>query len=202
MRSTPLADFLRARRALLKPADVGLIDGGSRRVAGLRRDELASLAGVSPMYYTRLEQARDRHPSAQVLDALARALRLDEDERIHLHQLARPEAPELRLRGPGSVPAGIEELVESWGDTPAVLMDHPFRVLASNPLARALAPRFEPGADALREMFVDPSVRELYREGWRDIAANCVAGLRANAGPDVADPETRSFVAELCASSA
>jgi transcriptional regulator with XRE-family HTH domain len=201
MGQTPLAEFLRARRALLQPEEVGLVDGRPRRVAGLRRDELADLAGISPEYYTRLEQGRDRHPSEQVLDALARALRLADHERIHLHHLARPDAVQFGSRTSRSVPAGLEELVESWGHTPAVVMDHRFRTLASNELARALAPRFALGADALRDMFLDPSVRELYREGWREIAANCVAGLRANAGPDVADPEIRSFVGELCTSS-
>jgi transcriptional regulator with XRE-family HTH domain len=85
---TALGDYLRARRELLRPQDVGLPTGGRRRVPGLRREELATLAGISPNYYVRLEQGRDRRPSAQVVEALARALQLDEDATGHAFPLA------------------------------------------------------------------------------------------------------------------
>src|SRR5262245_27069874 len=94
----PLGEFLRARRALVRPEEVGIPDLGRRRVEGLRREELAMLAGVSVDYYVRLEQGRDAHPSEQVLDALARALRLDADAVAHLHDLARPAPRRRRAR--------------------------------------------------------------------------------------------------------
>ena len=87
-----IGEYLRARRELIRPADAGLHELGRRRVSGLRREEVAMLAGVSVEYYVRLEQGRDQHPSAQVLDALARALQLDDDAAAHLHRLARPPA--------------------------------------------------------------------------------------------------------------
>jgi transcriptional regulator with XRE-family HTH domain len=97
-----LSEFLRARRALVRPEDVGLSPGARRRVAGLRREELAMLAGISPNYYLRLEQGRDRRPSPQVIDALARALRLDADATSFLHSLAgRHELPAF-ARSPGA----------------------------------------------------------------------------------------------------
>src|SRR5689334_6817895 len=106
-----IGDFLRARRELVRPEDVGLPDHGRRRVPGLRREELAMLAGVSADYYIRLEQGRDRHPSEQVLDALARVLRLDEDATAHLHELARP-APRRRRRAAAErVRPAIVELI-------------------------------------------------------------------------------------------
>jgi transcriptional regulator with XRE-family HTH domain len=114
---TPLSEYLRARRALVRPEDVGLPSGSRRRVAGLRREESAKLAGISPNYYLRLEQGRDRRPSAQVIDALARALQLDADATGFLHSLARPE-PETRERPErGRAPTSIEWLIGSWRTT-------------------------------------------------------------------------------------
>ena len=113
-----LAAFLRARRELVKPADVGLPDSDRRRVEGLRREEVAMLAGISTEYYLRLEQGRDHQPSDQVLDGLARALQLDEDAGNYLRALARP-APRRRGR---SVPEGfdpaVQTLIDSWPLTP------------------------------------------------------------------------------------
>src|SRR3954471_10202779 len=115
--------FLRARRELVRPEDVGIQYSSlatRRRVPGLRREELAMLAGVSSDYYVRLEQGRDQHPSEQVLGALARALQLDEDATAHLHALARPAARRRRAaRRREQVPSGIAELVASWDTTPA-----------------------------------------------------------------------------------
>src|SRR5215467_4432417 len=120
-RSTGLGQYLRARRALVRPEDVGLHAVGRRRVPGLRREELATLAGISSDYYLRLEQGRDHHPSSQVIDALAGALQLDQDATAHLHALARPN-----MRRPGSerqerAPSSIEALIASWPSTPAVV---------------------------------------------------------------------------------
>ena len=109
MTGNRIGDYLRARRDQVRPEQVGLRDNGRRRVPGLRRDELAMLAGISTEYYTRLEQGRDQHPSVQVLDAVARALHLDEDARAHLHELAaptsaRPRAPARPEREPCGSP--------------------------------------------------------------------------------------------------
>src|SRR5215468_8415724 len=112
-----IGEYLRARREQVRPADVGITVNGHRRVPGLRRDELAMLAGISTEYYTRLEQGRDRHPSPQVLDAIARALDLDEDAAAHLCALGAPQAP--RRRGPGRVRPGVQSLLDAWHHTPA-----------------------------------------------------------------------------------
>src|SRR5882724_7759528 len=112
-----IGEYLRARRELVRPEDVGVPDVGShrRRVAGLRREEVAMLAGVSSDYYVRLEQGRDQHPSAQVLDALARALQLDDDATAHLHRLANPPTPQRRKTARlAKVPTGILQLIASW----------------------------------------------------------------------------------------
>ena len=137
--SRGLAAFLRARRELLKPADVGLPDSERRRVEGLRREEVAMLAGISTEYYLRLEQGRDHQPSDQVLDGLARALQLDEDASRYLRELARP-APRRRRR---SVPEGfdpaVQTLINSWPLTPTFVVNRNMTILASNPIARALS---------------------------------------------------------------
>src|SRR5258705_6020808 len=110
-RANPLGEYLRARRQQVRPEDVGLIPGARRRVAGLRREELALLAGISAEYYLRLEVGRDTHPSHQVVDALARALRLDAKATQHLHNLAAPaggNTPGLAARG-YALAVGIEQ---------------------------------------------------------------------------------------------
>jgi transcriptional regulator with XRE-family HTH domain len=141
---TPLSQYLRARRALVRPEDVGLSPGGRRRVSGLRREELALLSGISPSYYLRLEQGRDRHPSAQVLDALARALQLDGAETAFLHSLA-SVAPAPRSRKEHErAPPSIERLIGTWRTTPAVVHDRHLDILAANALAIALTPAFRP----------------------------------------------------------
>src|SRR6201987_2273700 len=133
--STGLAAFLRARRELLKPADVGLPDRERRRVEGLRREEVAMLAGISTEYYLRLEQGRAPQPSEQVIDGLARALQLDEDAAGYLRELARP-APRRRRR---SVPERFDPagrtLIDSWPLTPTFVVNRNMRILASNTLA-------------------------------------------------------------------
>src|SRR3954454_7917786 len=155
---TPLGEYLRARRALVRPEDVGFPPGPRRRVAGLRREELAMLAGISPNYYLRLEQGRDRRPSPQVIDALARALQLDADATAFLHSLSRPEA-ETRERPPREhVPASIEWLIGSWRNTPAFVHDRHMTILAANRLALVLTPPLRPGANAVRAMFTEPAM--------------------------------------------
>jgi NAD+ synthase len=189
-----IGEYLRARRELIRPADAGLPDNGHRRVPGLRRDELAMLAGISTEYYTRLEQGRDRRPSAQVLDALARALGLDEDATAHLHALGAPEAP--RRRRPERVRPGVRLLLDAWHTTPAYVQG-PFQdVLAANRLAVTLSPIFTPGSNILRSVLLDPGVQE-FVPGWRDRVGSLVAALRVMAGPGVDDPRLNDLVGEL-----
>ena len=193
-----IGEYLRARRELVSPESAGIPHIGRRRVPGLRRDELSLLAGVSTDYYVRLEQGRDRHPSPQVLDALARALQLDDEATAHLHALASPES---RVRRPGQqpecVPRGIEQLIAGWKDTPAFVFGRRLDVLAANPLAMALSPMFKPGVNLLRATFLDPAVRTLYGDDWDSLAHAMIAGVRSLIGPDVDDPELDELVGEL-----
>jgi transcriptional regulator with XRE-family HTH domain len=194
-----VGEYLRARRELVPPQDVGLHDLSSRRrVRGLRREEVALLAGVSTDYYVRLEQGRDQHPSPQVLDALARALQLDDDAAAHLHRLA--VAPPGRRRRkavrPEKVPAGIVQLIGSWGQTPAYVCGRYMDVLAVNPLAAALMPWYVKGENLVRAAFLDQRVRDMYGD-WEHVTESTVAGLRALVGPDVDDPRLNELVGEL-----
>lgn len=189
-RGNRLGEFLQARRARIQPGEVGLAGYGRRRVPGLRRDELARLAGVSVQYLTRLEQGVDRHPSPQVLDALATALRLDPDAAAHLRALA---APAPARRHPGGAGAEVQQLLDSWGGTPAYVRDRRFDVLMANKAAMLLAPMYHPGRNLVREVF-DPTARRLFPD-WSHIAEQTVAALRAAADPH--DPRSAALVAEL-----
>lgn len=128
---TELGDFLRTRRARLRPEEVGVTSYGARRVPGLRREELAQLAGVSPTYYTRLEQGHSHNASDDVLDAIARALQLDEDEAAHLHNLAKPTRTKRRKAPrPESARPGTRQLVAAMQGVAVVAMDRRSDVLA------------------------------------------------------------------------
>lgn len=176
----PLGLFLRARRALVRPEEAGLPAGNRRRVAGLRREEVAVLAGVSTDYYVRLEQGRERSPSAQVVDALARALGLDGDAADHLHRLARPVTGRSRPR-PEAVSPALLRMMAAWDRTPAVVLGRCLTVLAHNVLGGALFAGHAHSGDLLRLVFLDPDAREFYPD-WESVAANSVAALRACAG--------------------
>jgi transcriptional regulator with XRE-family HTH domain len=194
-----VGEYLRARRELVPPQDVGLHDLGSRRrVRGLRREEVALLAGVSTDYYVRLEQGRDQHPSPQVLDALARALQLDDDAAAHLHRLAAAPPGRRRRKAvrPEKVPAGIVQLIGSWGQTPAYVCGRYMDVLAVNPLAAALMPWYVKGENLVRAAFLDQRVRDMYGD-WERVTESTVAGLRALVGPDVDDLRLNELVGEL-----
>ncbi|NEA68603.1 helix-turn-helix transcriptional regulator [Streptomyces sp. SID12488] len=194
-----LGEFLRARREQVRPEDVGLSGGGLRRVPGLRREEVATLAGISSDYYLRLEQGRDRNPSAQVLEALARVLRLDIDATRHLLGLtATGRRPVRRKRAakPTPVPLSIRQLIDGWTTNPAYVQNRYADVLAVNALYSALAPHHVPGVNLLRAVFLDPGEREQQRD-WEDLTAGVVAGLRARAGADVDDPRLVELVGEL-----
>ncbi|MDT0397529.1 MULTISPECIES: helix-turn-helix domain-containing protein [Streptomyces] len=190
-----LGDYLRARRELVTPEDFGLPAHGIRRVPGLRREEVAMLAGISSDYYLRLEQGRDRNPSAQVLDALARVLRLDDTATGYLHQLTAPR-PRTHRRFPRpAVPPATTQLIEAMG-LPAFVTDRSLDVIAANPLATALAPSIRVGENRLRSFFLDPAEQALHTD-WADTASRCVAAFRRRLGSDVDDPRVVQLVGEL-----
>jgi transcriptional regulator with XRE-family HTH domain len=192
-----IGEYLRARRELVQPEEVGLPNLGRRRTPGLRREEVAMLAGVSADYYIRLEQGRDQHPSPQVLDALARVLQLDEDATAHLHGLAQPTVQRRRRTSrPERAPEPVTQLIMSWPTTPAYVFGRYLDVLAANPLASALAPWFTVGENLVRGAFLDPRRREL-RPDWERSLGGMVAALRANVGADIDDPRLTELVGEL-----
>jgi transcriptional regulator with XRE-family HTH domain len=193
-----LGEYLRARRELVSPESAGIPHVGRRRVPGLRRDELSLLAGVSTDYYVRLEQGRDRHPSPQVLDALARALQLDDEATAHLHALATPERrPPPSEQRAERVPPSIRQLISGWQGTPAFVIGRRMDVLVANPLATALSPLFTPGVNLLRAAFLDPAVRTLYGDRWESLMQSTIAGARAHIGPGLDDPAVNELVGEL-----
>ncbi|MEU6557033.1 helix-turn-helix transcriptional regulator [Streptomyces sp. NPDC046915] len=191
-----LGEYLRARRELVTPDNVGLPQLGIRRVPGLRREEVAMLAGISADYYLRLEQGRDRNPSVQVLESLARVLQLDDAGTAYLLGLGsdRPRRTRRRPRKE-TVPSGIRKLVDSL-TLPAFLEGRYFDVLAANPLATALSPRLVTGHNRLRDVFLDPAERSLYPD-WEEATADLVAGFRQSVGTDTDDPRFIELVGEL-----
>jgi len=191
--TSELGDFLRHRRGAVRPADVGLSSTGQRRVPGLRREEVAQLAGVSADYYVRLEQGRERTPSAQVLEALAAALRLDDDGRAHLFRLAGLAPRPRSAYGTERADPGLRELLETWPDSPALVLGRAYDILAANPLAEAL---FGPARNLMAFVFLDPAARDFYAD-WPGVAANTVAGFRLRHGEAPGDPRVRAVLHEL-----
>lgn len=195
--SGPLARYLRARRELVQPAAVGIPDTGNRRVPGLRREEVAFLAGVSSDYYVRLEQGRDRHPSEQVLVSIANALHLDEEATAYLLQLAASGSTRRRRpRRPEKVRDGIRSLINTWPLTPAYVHGTYMDVLAANRLAITLSPFNTPGHNSVLAAFLEPELRALHTD-WEEMTARVVPYLRSVAGPDVDDPRLVEIVGEL-----
>ncbi|MEU2606717.1 helix-turn-helix transcriptional regulator [Streptomyces albus] len=194
-----LGDYLRARRGLVTPAQAGLPSGGNRRVPGLRREEVALLAGISPDYYLRLERGRDKNPSPQVLDSLARVLRLDDVERTYLLGLAaaRPRAP--RRKRPEHVPARVHELLAHL-QLPAFVEGRAFDVLAANRMAVALSPRLRPGHNRLRSLLLDPEEQSFHQD-WPKATADFVAALRTTIGDDTDNFRFVELVGELALAS-
>jgi len=192
-----LGDFLRARRAGLQPQDVGMTSYGARRVAGLRREEVAVLAGVNADYYTRLEQGREHNPSAQVVDALSRALHLDEDARAHLYRLAGAtpsERPSAHLAE--RVSPSLRQLLDGYPNTPAFVMSRTLDLLAVNALADALYSPFAPADNLARMTFLDPAGPNFYTD-WDRAAQATVANLREATGFDPDNPRLRELVSTL-----
>ena len=190
-----LGEYLRARRELVNPAAAGLRVTGVRRTPGLRREEVATLAGISADYYLRLEQGRDRNPSPQVLEALARVFGLDATATQYLLSLsaARPAAAKRPRRE--AVPAGIRQLLDVLG-LPAFVENRMFDVLAANRLATALSPAIRPGANRLRSVFLDAGEQDLHPD-WAQAAGAMVASFRASIGTDIEDPRIAQLVGEL-----
>jgi transcriptional regulator with XRE-family HTH domain len=199
-----LGEFLASRRAKITPQQAGLpIYGGNRRVPGLRREELALLAGVSSEYYTRMERGNAGRVSDGVLEALARALKLDEAERLHLFDLARAargSGREPRRRPQPQVRPSIQRILDAMAGTPAFVRNGRLDILAINPLGRALyAPVFEDPArpaNLARFCFLSPRATELYPD-WEDAADTSVALLRTEAGRDPHDRALINLVGEL-----
>lgn len=196
-----LGDFLRGRRAVLNPGDVGLVSSGTRRVPGLRREEVALTAGVSVDYYIRLEQGRETSPSVQVLDALSAALRLDDDGRAHLFRLAGVAPRPASTRVADQVDPGLVRLMQSWPNNPALVYNRAYDVLAANPLAKELFSDVGVSGNLMLLVFTNPRARTFYVD-WQDIAANSVAGFRLNYGAAPSDPRVQAVLAELLNSSA
>jgi transcriptional regulator with XRE-family HTH domain len=202
--TTELGRFLRARREGVRPEDVGLPSGtGSRRTPGLRREEIATLAGVSIDYYTRLERGRETRPSPAVVDALARTLRLDGDEHEYLKSLAAqaarrapvpPKPPSRALRPTARM------LLETLRPNPAYVVSRTYDILAANPGGALLHPGLldwpPRQRNTIRYTFLHPEARDLWPD-WEQKARGCVAQLRAVAGSDPDAPDLAALVGEL-----
>ncbi|MBF4588229.1 helix-turn-helix domain-containing protein [Curtobacterium sp. VKM Ac-2887] len=200
MTTTELGTFLKARRGHVQPGDVGLTVQGGRRVSGLRREEVAMLAGVSIDYYTRLEQGRERNPSGSVLNAVSGALVLDDDLRAHVFRLA-DLAPAPRSAVRGTVDASLQDLLSAWSHTPAFIVDRQLDILARNELATALYSGFARADNIARMTFLDPSGRDFFSD-WTRATETCVANLRLALGHADGQDRVQALVAEIHAASA
>jgi transcriptional regulator with XRE-family HTH domain len=191
-----LGAYLRARRELVTPQQAGIPEVGVRRVPGLRREEVAMLAGISADYYLRLERGRDRRPSLQVLESIARVLQLDDDHFAHLLTLV-AEVPRRRRRRPRrqTPPAGALKLLDSLVQ-PAFIEDRYFDILAVNRMATALSPGLAVGGNQLRDLFLDPAEQALHPE-WENVTECFVANLRQAVGTQVDDPRFIELTGEL-----
>jgi transcriptional regulator with XRE-family HTH domain len=201
---TELGKFLRARRARVRPQDVGLPDGtGMRRTPGLRREELAALAGVSIDYYTRLERGRELHPGPAVVDSLASALRLNDEEHEFLRALvaqAVRRSPEPPARHRHTVRPTVLHLLESVRPNPAYVLSATCDLLAANPGGLRLLPGLadwpQRQRNTIRYTFLHPAARDLW-PAWEQKARDCVASVRAVAGRDPESPDLAALVGEL-----
>ncbi|MEV4298845.1 helix-turn-helix transcriptional regulator [Microbispora rosea] len=204
-----IRDFLTSRRAKLAPERVGLPAGGRRRVPGLRREEVAALAGVSTEWYTRLEKGHIGGVSESVLEAVARALLLNEDERTYLLDLARAARPARRRsqrRKDAEIPSPVQWMVDSMTMAPAFVRTGRLDIVASNALCRALySPMFDSTttgdrgcANFPRYFFLDPGSADFFVD-WEEGARATVALLRAEAGREPHDRALRELVGELSA---
>ncbi|MCF7549485.1 helix-turn-helix transcriptional regulator [Pseudonocardia sp. WMMC193] len=201
MPTNELGEFLKAHRARLDPREVGLPTQPNRRVAGLRREEVAVLAGVSSDYYTRLEQGRERNPSAPVLDALGRAMRLSLDSREHLYRLAGLNPRLGPATGAEQVHPALVELLDAFPTSAAYVLGPTFDVLATNRVAAALLSPFEGWTNMVRILLGHPQARAVFVD-WDEVVTNTVHALRLQSGRFPGDPQIDSLVAELHETSA
>lgn len=194
--SSDIGEFLQARRTRVSPDSFGLPTSGRRRVQGLRREELAMLAGVSVDYYTRVEQGRAESVSDSVLSAIADVLGLDDVERAHLLLLARPPRedsamPEQHVR------SGVRILLDSMRDVPAFVAGRWQEILATNALGAAVLPAgLSTGSNSARFVFLDPQSRDYYLD-WDEVAADTAATLRWETGVHPGDPVLARLIGEL-----
>lgn len=192
--SNRFAHYLKARRAQLKPEDVGFPADPGRRVDGLKREEVAELAGISPEYYTRLEQGQSYQLSEQVLNGLTRALKLDADAAAYFYRLALPEPPVQSVPVTPVISDSVKQIIEQWSDVPVYVYDRNQDVISTNELARALFPKIAPGSNAVMTAFeMAPEVRETPQ--WQALARTVVAALRFHGDP--ADTRLQQIVGEL-----
>lgn len=196
-RREQLRDFLRTCRARLTPADVGMPTSGRRRTPGLRREEVAVLAGVGVSWYTWLEQGRDINVSTEVLDAISRALRLSEPERAHLYLLAglNPPSPASGVRGAEVTPE-LRQLIDAWAPRPAVLQDRYWNLLAVNESARTVFGYDDVDHNCLVTFFTNARYRAVHAH-WASVAPAVVAAFRADAAHSPADPEFARLIEDL-----
>lgn len=200
MTSNDLGEFLRAHRARLRPGDVGLASYGARRVAGLRREEVAVLAGMNSDYYARLEQGRERSPSSQILDAISGALRMDDAAREHLYRLAGAVRDDNRDLPREAVGAPLKQLLDGYTNAPAFVLNPAKDFLAANALAEALFSPFEAVDNLARMTFLDPAARGFFTR-WDRSAEAVVAGLRHATGLDPHYPRLYELIDSLAGAS-
>ena len=199
VRANALGDYLLARREQLRPEDVGLVAGMRRRVVGLRREEVATLAGISCAYYLRLEQGQDTRPSGQVVEALARALLLDLKATEYLHRLANATDKRRPQSAEDTVAESLCQLIDQL-PVPVVVGNRYLDSLAANASARAFSPAMEPGENLLRWIFVAPAARDFYVD-WDVVTDIVVCEFREVAGTDLGDPRLCAMIEELSAHS-
>ncbi|WP_245719959.1 helix-turn-helix transcriptional regulator [Nocardia uniformis] len=199
-RRDDLRDFLRTRRARLAPADVGLPDAGPRRTPGLRREEVAVLAGVGVSWYTWLEQGRDIRVSAQVLDAVGGALRLDAYERAYLYRLAGLNPPSADTAAIGALDPELHRILDAWLPRPAYILDRHWGLAAVNSTAREVFGLSDRDHNCLVAFFTSSRYRAAFTR-WEEAAPDVVARFRADAGMHQEDPVFHRLVDQLSTAS-
>lgn len=184
-----------ARRAEVSPPQVGLPDAGKRRTPGLRREEIALLAGVGVSWYTWIEQGRATNVSGEVLDSIARVLRLDENQRLYVRQLAGVQA---NFSLPPTTPeaASLQPFVDNWSPNPAYIVDHRWNIVVANEAARLLLGMTDDGYNVLREFFTNVRVRDAYPR-WKQAAPSIVARFRSQAAQHADDEQLQELVEQM-----